>query len=78
MIPKEVKITDDEIKRIVNILKDVSLLSVSSKTGSGRAAAVIQNLALLRADIILPPLYERYKLVVVALESISLYLSVPH
>lgn len=77
MVPKEVKITDDELERIVNILKDVSLLSVSSKTGSGRAAAVIQNLALLRTDIILPPLYERYKLVVVVMENILLYLSVP-
>ena len=60
MIPNEVKITDQEIERIVNILKDVALISIFSKVGGGRAVpSAIENLALLRADIILPPLIER-------------------
>lgn len=57
--PDHVKITDNEIFRFANMLKDVALLSVYSKSGSLQAAAVMQNLALLRPDLVLPSLLER-------------------
>lgn len=57
--PDHVKITDNEIFIFANMLKDVALLSVYSKSGSLQAAAVMQNLALLRPDLVLSSLLER-------------------
>lgn len=59
-VPEHVRINDEEIKRFVTIVKDVALLSVFSKTGSMQAASILQNLALLRADLVLPSLLDRY------------------
>ena len=59
IVPDHVKITDAEIERFVNIVKDVTLLSVYSKSGSFQAASAMQNLSLLRADLILPSLLDR-------------------
>jgi len=58
-IPENYKITDEEIERIVVMVKDIALISVFSKSGSVRAASAIQNLSLLRPDLILPSLIER-------------------
>ena len=58
-IPNESKITDAEIERYVNIIKEVALLSVYSKQGSLQAALTLQNLALLRADLVIPQLLQR-------------------
>ena len=54
------KITDMEIEKFVTILKDVTLFSMYSKSGSYQAASAIQNLAVLRADLVLPDLLDRY------------------
>jgi len=59
-IPEEYKITDVEICRYVNIVKDVALLAMFSKSGSLQAAMTLQNLALLRADLVIPQLLQRY------------------
>lgn len=53
------KITDAEIEKFVMIVKDVTLFSMYSKSGSFQAASAIQNIALLRADLILPSLLDR-------------------
>ena len=58
-IPDHAKISDQEIERFVMIVKDVSLLSVYSKSGSYQAASCIQSLSLLRPDLVLPSLLER-------------------
>ena len=58
-IPEELRITDAEIERYVNIIKEVALLSVYSKQGSLQAALTLQNLALLRADLVIPQLLQR-------------------
>ncbi|XP_047137768.2 proteasome activator complex subunit 4A isoform X1 [Hydra vulgaris] len=66
-IRDEFKITDKDIERFVLMLKDICLLSMYSKSGSGSAAVTLQNLALLRADIVLPSVIDR---TVEALETI--------
>lgn len=58
-IPEETRITDSEIERYVNIIKEVALLSVYSKQGSIQAALTLQNLALLRPDLVIPQLLQR-------------------
>ena len=58
-IPEGLKITDAEIERYVNVVKEVALLSVYSKQGSLQAALTLQNLALLRADLVIPQLLQR-------------------
>ena len=58
-VPEHVRITDTEIEEFVMIVKDVALLAIFNKSGSHQAASVLQNLALLRADLVLPPLLDR-------------------
>lgn len=58
-IPEETRITDTEIERYVTIIKEVALLSVYSKQGSIQAALTLQNLALLRPDLVIPQLLQR-------------------
>lgn len=58
--PENARLKDSDIERFVLILKPVAMLAVYSKTGSFDAAASLQNLALIRPDLILPPLIERY------------------
>lgn len=58
-IPEETRITDAEIEHYVNIIKEVALLSVYSKQGSIQAALTLQNLALLRPDLVIPQLLQR-------------------
>ena len=57
--PESARLKDSDIERFVMILKPVAMLAVYSKTGSFDAAASLQNLALIRPDLILPPLIER-------------------
>lgn len=53
------KVTDLEIEKFILIVKDVTLFSMYSKSGSYQAASAIQNLALLRPDLILPELLDK-------------------
>ena len=57
--PEHARLKDSDVERFVVILKPVAMLAVYSKTGSFDAAASLQNLALIRPDLILPPLIER-------------------
>ena len=53
------RLTNDEIERFVLIVKDVTFLSMYGQLDNTAAASIMQNLALLRSDLIIPPLLER-------------------
>ena len=57
--PEHAKLKDSEIERFVMILKPVAMLAMYSKSGSFDAAATLQNLSLLRPELVLAPLVER-------------------
>ena len=58
-IPENFRLSDDRIMKFVECLKPVVLLSMFNKLGSFQAATCLQQLALLRPDIVLPTLLER-------------------
>ena len=58
--PEHARLKDSDVERFVVILKPVAMLAVYSKSGSFDAAASLQNLALIKPDLILPSLIERY------------------
>jgi len=57
--PEHARLKDSDVERFVVILKPVAMLAVYSKSGSFDAAASLQNLALIKPDLILPSLIER-------------------
>lgn len=59
-IPENFRLSDDRIMKFVECLKPVVLLSMFNKLGSFQAATCLQQLALLRPDIVLPTLLERW------------------
>ena len=58
-IPDKQKLTNEEITEFVESMKPIVLLAMFSKTGSHDSAAAIKNLAVLRPEIIIPPLLDR-------------------
>jgi proteasome activator subunit 4 len=57
-ISPEHKLTDSEVTEFVTIVKPVALLSMFSKSGFG-VGPVLQSLATLRPELILPELIDR-------------------
>eukprot|EP00794_Sanderia_malayensis_P017775 gene17775-19551_t len=58
-IPESAKLSDAEVEELVEIIKPVAMLSIFCKSGVSEAASVVQNLALIRPDMILPVLVNR-------------------
>lgn len=57
--PSTHKLTDDDITAFVKCLKPCVMLSMFSKTGCYDAAVALKNLAILRPELIIPPILER-------------------
>lgn len=58
-IPENYKLTDKEITEFVKSMNHVVLLSMFSKGGSSDCALALQNLSILRPEIVIPPVLER-------------------
>ncbi|XP_078590168.1 proteasome activator complex subunit 4-like isoform X2 [Branchiostoma floridae x Branchiostoma japonicum] len=59
LVPDAYKLTDTELEKVVEHMKPPVMLAIFSKTGSQDAAQALQNLALIRPDLILPPVLEK-------------------
>ena len=68
-IPDSAKLTEADIDAFVRCLVPVVRMAVFSKAGTGEAALTLHNLALVRPEMVLPDLLNRY----VVLFSLSLY-----
>ena len=58
-IPVEAKLTDEELTAFVECLKPAVMLAVFNKSGSFDAAGALQNLALIKPDVVLPTLLDK-------------------
>lgn len=58
-IPSSHRLTDDNITEFVESMKQPVLLAMFSKTGSMDAAQALQNLALMRPELVIPPVLEK-------------------
>lgn len=58
-IPDEAKLTDEELTAFVECLKSAVMLAVFNKSGSFDAAGALQNLALIKPDVVLPTLLNK-------------------
>ena len=58
-IPEESKLKDDDLTAFVECLKPAVMLAVFNKSGSFDAAGALQNLALIKPDIVLPTLLDK-------------------
>ncbi|RDD38509.1 Proteasome activator complex subunit 4 [Trichoplax sp. H2] len=58
-IPKEYHITDDDITTFVENIRPIAMLLLFTKHLSDEVALIIQNLSILRPEIMLPPLLDR-------------------
>lgn len=58
-IPEESKLKDDDLTEFVECLKPAVMLAVFNKSGSFDAAGALQNLALIKPDIVLPTLLDK-------------------
>ncbi|KAK1171117.1 proteasome activator complex subunit 4-like [Acipenser oxyrinchus oxyrinchus] len=58
-VPDSHKLTDQDITDFVESMKQPVLLAMFSKTGSLDAAQALQNLALMRPELVIPPLLEK-------------------
>ncbi|KAM7385735.1 hypothetical protein PAMP_001796 [Pampus punctatissimus] len=58
-IPDSHKLTEDDITDFVESMMQPVLLAMFSKTGSLDAAQALQNLALMRPELVIPPVLER-------------------
>ena len=59
LIPEEFKLTDDELTSFVECIKPAVMLAVFNKTGSFDAAGALQNLSLIKPDVVLPTLLDK-------------------
>ncbi|XP_065305913.2 proteasome activator complex subunit 4A-like [Dermacentor albipictus] len=57
--PESHRLTDAEVTSFVESVQPVVLLSMFSKGGSSGAAVALQDLALLRPELVIPPVIER-------------------
>ncbi|MGH0136569.1 UNVERIFIED_CONTAM: hypothetical protein FKN15_062569 [Acipenser sinensis] len=58
-VPDSHKLTDQDITDFVESMKQPVLLAMFSKTGSLDAAQALQNLALMRPELVIPPVLEK-------------------
>ncbi|KAM9847519.1 proteasome activator complex subunit 4A [Aulostomus maculatus] len=58
-IPDSHKLTEDDITAFVESMMQPVLLAMFSKTGSLDAAQALQNLALMRPELVIPPVLEK-------------------
>lgn len=58
-IPDSHKLTEQDITEFVNSMMEPVLLAMFSKTGSLDAAKALQNLALMRPELVIPPVLEK-------------------
>ncbi|KAL7856906.1 hypothetical protein SRHO_G00158050 [Serrasalmus rhombeus] len=58
-VPASHRLTDQDITDFVESMKQPVLLAVFSKTGSMDAAQALQNLALMRPELVIPPVLEK-------------------
>lgn len=72
-IPDSHKLTEDDITAFVESMMQPVLLAMFSKTGSLDAAQALQNLALMRPELVIPPVLEKY-----VFSSTLCFLKIPH
>lgn len=58
-IPDSHKLTEEDITDFVESMMQPVLLAMFSKTGSLDAAQALQNLALMRPELVIPPVLEK-------------------
>ncbi|XP_063300040.1 proteasome activator complex subunit 4 [Pelobates fuscus] len=58
-VPDSHKLSDQDVTDFVESIIQPVLLAMFSKTGSGDAAQALQNLALMRPELVIPPVLER-------------------
>ncbi|XP_063047941.1 proteasome activator complex subunit 4A [Engraulis encrasicolus] len=58
-VPEEHRLTEEDIDVFVESMKPPVLLAMFSKTGSMDAAQALQNLALMRPELVIPPVLEK-------------------
>uniref|UniRef100_A0A8B9HCU2 Proteasome activator subunit 4b n=1 Tax=Astyanax mexicanus TaxID=7994 RepID=A0A8B9HCU2_ASTMX len=58
-VPSSHRLTDQDITDFVESMKQPVLLAMFSKTGSMDAAQALQNLALMRPELVIPPVLEK-------------------
>lgn len=59
-IPDTHKLTEEDITEFVQSMMQPVLLAMFSKTGSLDAAQALQNLALMRPELVIPPVLEKW------------------
>ncbi len=59
VVPEAKKLTDDDVTRFVKCVQPIVLHIMYSKTGLGEAGHILQHLATLRPEIVIPPVLER-------------------
>lgn len=62
-IPSSHRLTDDNITEFVETMKQPVLMAMFSKTGSMDAAQALQNLALMRPELVIPPVLEKWVII---------------
>lgn len=72
-IPESHLLSEQDITDFVESMKQPVLLSMFSKTGSLDAAQALQNLALLRPELVIPPVLEKYVCLFVCLKHMLMY-----
>lgn len=58
-VPDSHKLTEEDITVFVESMMQPVLLAMFSKTGSLDAAQALQNLALMRPELVIPPVLEK-------------------
>lgn len=58
-IPDSSKLTDENVTQFVNSITNVVMISMFSRFGSAESASALQNLSLLRPEIVIPPVLEK-------------------
>ena len=58
--PDTALLTDTDVTQFVEGVKGVVYLAMFNKTGSNDAASALQHLAVLRPELVIPPLLDRY------------------
>jgi len=59
-VPERAQLSDADITQFVNGMTTVASLAIFNKIGSNDSAAAMQCLAMLRPEIIVPPLLDMY------------------
>lgn len=58
-VPKEFRLTNDDITEFVKSILPAALLSMFSKRGCLDSFMALQNLGAVRPELVIPPLLER-------------------